>query len=200
MEGAQSAAAGQASHLLRPERLMEELESIYKVLDRLVSVSRTLPPSQVQVVSLEDPLRMALAMVGPEAETNGHNLSLVMDTSPQVRAESCRLALAMRHLLYSALQSAAKGTAITVLVSEEQDQAVITISNEGEGIPAEVLTEIFDPYLTNSTHWLRFGLGLFEARQIIMSFEGNVDLESVLGKGTTLRAEVPLAKVSITEG
>ncbi len=194
MEGARAMASGQRPEQMEPRRLLAELETMHADLERLVNVSRTLPPSQVQITQLEDPLRMAMAMVGPEAETNGHKLLLEIAPALQVRADPRRLALAMRHLLYSAVQSAAKGTPVTVGVNKQAERATVAIRTQGEGIPDEVLTEIFDPFLTNSTHWLRFGLGLFEARQIIMSFGGTVELESKDGQGTEIRALLPLAR------
>lgn len=194
LEGARTANAGQPTELVQPQRLMGELEAIYSVLERLVTISRTLPPHQVQVTRLEDPLRMALAMVGPEAEADGHELDLEMNASLEVRADPRRLALALRHLLYSALQSAHQGTVVTVEVQELQDSAMVCISNIGDGIPGEVLSEIFDPYLTSGNHWLRYGLGLFEARQIVMSFGGSVELDGEPGEGIELRALIPLAR------
>jgi signal transduction histidine kinase len=192
MESTRASMSGMRPGEIRPDLLMGELEQLYKVVDRLVSVSRTLPPVKGNTVSLEDPLRMAVAMVGPEAESSGYKLSLKMEQDLDVQVDPRRLALSLRHLLNTALQTAKKESTIRVLVSGSDGLAQVTISNEGDPIPAEVLSEVFDPFLTNSDQWLRFGLGLFEARQILMSFGGDVVLTPNNGEGTTIQATIPL--------
>ena len=192
MESTRAAMSGMQPAGMRPDLLMGELEKIYKVVDRLVTVSRTLPPVKGSTVSLEDPLRMAVAMVGPEAEASGNKLAMKMEQDLEVQVDPRRLALSLRHLLNTALQTAHKETTIRVTVTSDSDAAKVIISNEGEQIPAEVLSEMFDPFLTNSDQWLRFGLGLFEARQILMSFGGDVQLSSRAGEGTIITATVPL--------
>ena len=194
METTRAAMSGMQPVSMRPDMLMGELEKIYKVVDQLVTVSRTLPPVKGDRVSLEDPLRMAVAMVGPEAEANGYKLALKMEQDLEVQVDPRRLALSLRHLLNTALQTAYKETTIRVTVSSDSDNALVTIFNEGEPIPPEVLSEVFDPFLTNSDQWLRFGLGLFEARQILMSFGGDVQLSSKEGEGTTIKATIPLVQ------
>jgi len=194
METARASMSGVDRSGVRPDLLMEELEQIYRVVDKLVTVSRTLPPVKGSDVSLEDPLRMAVAMVGPEAEASGYKVALEVEQAAQVRADPRRLALSLRHLLNTALLTAEKGGTIRVRIAGEDGTAQVVISYKGEPIPQEVLSEVFDPFMTNSEQWLRFGLGLFEARQILMSFGGDVKLASNGWEKTTIRATVPLAK------
>ena len=193
MESTRAAMSGMDGSGVRPDLLMGELEQMYQVVDKLVTVSRTLPQVKGSEVSLEDPLRMAVAMVGPEAEASGYKVALEVEQTAQVCVDPRRLALALRHLLNTALLTAEKGGTIRVRISGDEETAQVIMSYKGEPIPPEVLSEVFDPFMTNSEQWLRFGLGLFEARQILMSFGGDVKLTSSGWEETTIRAIVPRA-------
>jgi two-component system cell cycle sensor histidine kinase/response regulator CckA len=65
----------------------------------------------------------------------------------------------------------------------------ITIGDEGMGIPEEYLEKIFDPYF--STKLKGHGLGMTTVYSIIRKHEGNIKVESILGKGTTFYIYLP---------
>jgi signal transduction histidine kinase len=65
------------------------------------------------------------------------------------------------------------------------------VVSNGSGIPADVLEGVFNPLVSASTHWELLGAGLFEARQIILSFGGTLDLRSEVGISTTFVVRLP---------
>jgi signal transduction histidine kinase len=68
--------------------------------------------------------------------------------------------------------------------------AWVKISDNGSGIPEEVLSKIFYPFFT--TKEKGSGIGLAIAQKIIDSHRGNIDVESEVGKGTTFTIKLPL--------
>jgi two-component system, NtrC family, sensor histidine kinase AtoS len=67
----------------------------------------------------------------------------------------------------------------------------VTITDTGEGIPAEHLVRLFEPFFTTKPHGT--GLGLAITRRIILEHHGTISVESEVGKGTTFRIALPLA-------
>jgi len=75
--------------------------------------------------------------------------------------------------------------------------AVIEISDDGAGIPAEIVDRIFDPFFTTKEVGKGTGQGLAIARSMIVDRHGGtLSVESELGRGTTFRIRLPLGESS----
>jgi len=77
-------------------------------------------------------------------------------------------------------------------------RARITVEDEdnGCGMTAEVRDHIFDPFFTNRPMWQGTGLGLSVCHSIVEHHDGEVGVESEVGRGTTIRVLLPLATAS----
>jgi signal transduction histidine kinase len=74
----------------------------------------------------------------------------------------------------------------------EQSYVVVSISDTGEGIPPEDLPKIFNPFFTRKAEGT--GLGLPITQRIVYQHQGIIDVESVVGKGTTFYVKLPLPR------
>lgn len=70
----------------------------------------------------------------------------------------------------------------------------ILFSDEGIGIPSEIILQVFDPYFTTKNNGS--GLGLTTTYSIIKKHSGNISVESTLGKGTTIKIILPTSEFS----
>ncbi len=68
---------------------------------------------------------------------------------------------------------------------------LITVADEGKGIPPENLPNIFRPFFTTKGHGT--GLGLSLARRIVEAHGGRIDVRSEVGKGTQFTIRLPIA-------
>lgn len=94
-----------------------------------------------------------------------------------------------------AIESYKKGI-ISVKTFEDTtlDQVVVSISDNGPGIPEDIRTKIFDPFFTTKEVGMGTGLGLSISKGIIDEHEGNISVESEIGKGTTFHISIPKYK------
>ncbi len=99
--------------------------------------------------------------------------------------ESCVL-----NLLLNARDAMPDGGVISVETSVEYRTAWLEVRDEGCGIPAESLEDIFNPFFTTKADGV--GLGLAMVSKFVDSHGGRVLVESELGKGTTFRILLPL--------
>ena len=81
---------------------------------------------------------------------------------------------------------------ITVTSKLSEENAVISIQDNGSGIAEEALPQIFEPFYTTKKVGEGTGLGLWVSYGIIKSFQGNIKVESVEHKGTTFTISLPL--------
>lgn len=96
------------------------------------------------------------------------------------------------HVLDIASNSVTAG-ATDIWLDIDQDPAkhlyVFTVRDNGRGMDAEIRSRVFDPFFTTRSHAIRrFGLGLPLLKENTELTGGGVDLESVPGEGTTLKA------------
>ncbi|MBX9850349.1 MAG: GHKL domain-containing protein [Cytophagaceae bacterium] len=86
---------------------------------------------------------------------------------------------------------------IIIKTSEKDDKVVISIKDNGTGIPEELKTKIFDPFFTTKDVGEGTGLGLSIVYNIVESHNGSIDVKSELGKGTEFVIALPKIQTHI---
>jgi signal transduction histidine kinase len=88
--------------------------------------------------------------------------------------------------------SGARGT-IRITTSVDRDHAVIAVTDDGAGIPADVRDRIFDPFFTTKAVGRGSGQGLSIARSMMERHGGTLTFETELGSGTTFTIRLPIS-------
>jgi signal transduction histidine kinase/CheY-like chemotaxis protein len=187
---------------LSPERLhrIELLQDVREGVDRIEQIIRELKafshtdgPSRVVDVPAE--LEVAIGLAAHEIR---HRARLVCDyaTVPTIRAKPAELRQVFLNLLVNAAQATPEGQAhvneIRVMTrTDGRGRAVIEIKDTGSGIPSDVATRIFEPFFTTRPERTGLGLGLTLSRDIVAALDGEITIDSVVGKGTTVRVALP---------
>ncbi|MCP3140901.1 GAF domain-containing sensor histidine kinase [Pyxidicoccus xibeiensis] len=108
--------------------------------------------------------------------------------------DSDRISQVLTNLLTNAVQYSPPGTPIRVKTEAEERGVVLSVSNEGPPIPAQVLPGLFEP-MTRGTDGggerRSIGLGLFIVDQIVRAHGGSVEVVSTHDAGTTFRVRLP---------
>lgn len=114
-----------------------------------------------------------------------------------------RLERAVTHVLGNAVTYSAPAGVIYVSLSLDPsggDHAVVIIRDEGVGIPPAELSQIFAPFSRGSNvpqHTRGSGLGLVDARAVIVQQGGTIQLKSTIGVGTTVTIRLPLSPAPV---
>lgn len=103
----------------------------------------------------------------------------------------------LNNLIGNAVKFSQPHTTISVRLSTLDDRAVISVHDEGPGMPADELETLFQPFLktgVSSTDSERSsGLGLVIAEKIVAEHGGEITVESQVGKGTTFYVTLPIS-------
>jgi signal transduction histidine kinase len=79
------------------------------------------------------------------------------------------------------------------------DDAIrIEITDNGDGIPKDILSKIYDPFFTTKEEGKGVGLGLAVVYGIVESHGGDIEVESVVGQRTLFRVQLPIASEPAT--
>jgi signal transduction histidine kinase len=111
-----------------------------------------------------------------------------------VNADPTRIAQVVGNLVSNALKHSG-GQSVRVAIAEQPRDVVLSVADDGAGIPAEELGAIFEPFGRGRTATNRpgSGLGLFIVRQIVEAHGGDVHVHSAPGSGTRFDVRLPRA-------
>lgn len=113
---------------------------------------------------------------------------------PTPSGDSNQIKQVLLNLILNATEAARGEDARIQLTTAAQEQTmIITLADNGSGIPPEHLPRLFEPLFTTKLRGL--GLGLAISREIIERHGGSISVESVLGAGTTFHIKLPVKEV-----
>ncbi len=115
----------------------------------------------------------------------------VAGTTPPIIADGELLKIVFVNLLINAGHAMQGRGTITVTLRTTDDACVVSVADEGPGMPADVLKRIFVPFFTTKARGS--GLGLSTARRLIDAHNGRIDVVCPPGGGTVVTVELPAA-------
>ena len=142
-------------------------------------------------------------MRGPDAEKK---YDLVRDypiTSVWIEIDTDKMTQVIDNILNNAIKYSPDGGKITVTMKTTDDQMILSISDQGLGIPKQDLPRIFDRFYRVDRARSRAqggtGLGLAIAKEIVKQHEGFIWAKSEYGKGSTFTIVLPYDKDAVKE-
>jgi PAS domain S-box-containing protein len=96
------------------------------------------------------------------------------------------------HAVGDVMKKTGEKGVIRVKTAVDGDQVVISISDSGTGIPADIRDRIFDPFFTTKEVGKGTGQGLALARTVVDKHRGTLSFETEMGRGTTFHLRLPL--------
>ncbi len=112
-----------------------------------------------------------------------------------IKGDRDKLTQLMDNIISNAVKYSPQGGTITVSVKPEKERIVISVKDEGVGIPKENIPHVFDRFYrvdkARSRNLGGTGLGLAIAKEIAMTHGGNIWVSSDWGKGTTFSFSLP---------
>ena len=175
-------------------RILREVEGSRKVVEEFLQYAR---PARLQMTPLN--LRTLLEALGRELASSSEGEAIhfkVEGEFPPLTGDETQLRRAFQNLLLNAVQ-ARNGRPVEIDVTgavEEGKTLRIEVTDNGLGIPPEILPRIFTPFFTTRPEGT--GLGLPLVQKAIVSHDGSVEVASQPGQGTRFTIRLPLVGAS----
>ncbi|EMJ49561.1 PAS domain S-box protein [Leptospira santarosai] len=112
----------------------------------------------------------------------GVEVELDFPIRPLIAAYPDDLVQVWTNLIYNSLQAMRFKGKIRISIQDRKDEVLVSIEDNGPGIPREVRERIFDPFFTTKGPGEGSGLGLDISRRIVKKHQGRIELESESGK------------------
>ena len=135
----------------------------------------------------------ALTLLGPALQDRIEVIRDYPETLPKVLCHPAKLNRAFLSVLQNAVQAIEGRGVIRVTVRERDGRIEIGLADDGKGIPATMMPEIFQLGLTRKAGRIGLRLGLPISKRTIEEMGGQLTLESIEGEATTVRMTLPVA-------
>jgi len=188
LQGVPGLEGGEHVEMLRS--MQGEVKRIKNLIDNFLQYSRPATP-HFEVKSLNDALTDTARFLQADFRQSGVDLTLDLEPLlPSVEFDDAQIRQALLNILGNARQVVPAGGEVK-LVSRAGSggEVIVEIADNGPGIATEVLDRIFEPFFSKRAGGT--GLGLAIARQMVENHGGRIEVESVLGRGTTFRLRLP---------
>jgi CheY-like chemotaxis protein/two-component sensor histidine kinase len=153
---------------------------------------------KVQRLELQQIIAKAVELASPLVEQRGHHLEISAPAEPiWVDADEARLAQVFASILVNAVRYTDNGGHISITLQLAESVVSVAIRDDGRGISAELLTQVFDLFVQGYQSTERsaggLGIGLTLARSLVEKQGGQVVAESPgVGQGSTFTVRLPV--------
>jgi|GEM_PF-3244211 len=121
------------------------------------------------------------------------NITVIEEIDP-TQAWNChpqRIQQLIRHLVDNAIEAMPTGGKLIIQSTIEDDRWLLAINDEGQGIDPQIQSQLFDPFFTTKEVGSGKGLGLAIGYSIVRQHQGQIEIRSQLGVGTSVQLSFP---------
>ena len=172
------------------EKILKEVDRVDGTLRKLLDTAKR-PVYELTDVKLERVIQNALEAFTPQISVQGIKVKVLFSgTMPELKADPAELEQIFTNLFLNAIHEMSAGGELTVELRQENNDAVILVSDSGKGIPKESLPNIFDPFFTTKSRGT--GMGLSVVLRIVKNYGGRIEVARSDESGTTFAVRLPL--------
>ena len=163
------------------------------LVKNLLTFSRT-TPINLQPTNLNQVIDRALRLIQHQLDLGAIQVQPEFDPElPLVICDGAQIEQVLLALMMNALDAMPQGGNlwVTTKLNREDNVVRIVVRDDGCGIPPEILPRLFEPFLTTKETGRGVGLGLAISRSILERHNGDIEVHSEVGRGTTFTVTLP---------
>jgi PAS domain S-box-containing protein len=177
-------------------RTRDGVQRVANIVSNLRGLARTSPP-KMESAQIHDLFETAHEFIRGRLRSRHIEVVVEHGSIPRVICVPSQISQVILNLLINASQAIestgrAEGGRIRFATKLDGDAVILAVADNGCGIPAESIPQLFDPFYTTKSVGEGTGLGLSISHGIISGHGGRIEVESVLNVGTEFRVYLPL--------
>ena len=170
--------------------LKSDIKRLKNLVDRFMAFARPVLP-HLEKVDINQLLTEVITRLQSQLKHKKIKLEISKGKDiPQLKLEKDELHRAFLNLLLNSLEAVPVGGEVSIKTSRDPESVLVTIKDNGAGIPPEARDKIFDIFFT--TKATGSGLGLSQVYRAVESHKGKIDFQSQPGKGTEFQIRIPI--------
>jgi signal transduction histidine kinase len=180
---------------------VENLERLRRLMEDILTYSGMgHTPQHLEVLSLEDPVNLALVVLDPNIQSAGARIQI--GTLPRLPMDCSRVAIVFQNLIDNALKYRREETPeIEIAATPMGGYWRISVKDNGQGFDAQYADRAFEPFRRLSDSSVPgSGIGLATCKRIVGRMGGRIWADSVKGEGSTFYFTIPAEAASVATG
>jgi PAS domain S-box-containing protein len=173
------------------------------VIKHVRDFARQSEPVRSRVI-INDPIQDVFKVLGHQLKVHEIDVTLDLDPElPEIMAEHNRLEQVFINLVSNAIDAMDEkssqtddpdnGKKLSIKSALEGNRVTVCVTDTGTGMSEEVQAKIFEPFFTTKKVGKGTGLGVSISYGIVTDYDGNIEIESEVGTGTTFKLTFPVA-------
>jgi signal transduction histidine kinase len=171
--------------------VIDQIDRVTRLIQQLLDYVRP-APAAVQDVDLAHSLHAVAALLAPQATKRAVALRVEAAAPTKLHADPDQVQQIIVNLTLNAIDACERGGQVTLRAAVSGRGVVMSIEDNGHGIPLEIQKQVFDPFFTTKKRGQGTGLGLWVVAQLVRAQSAEIELESRPGSGTSVRVVWPV--------
>ena len=177
------------------QKIQTGIQKASAIIENLLRFARPSAKSEMAEIDLLQVIQETVTLVKNQAKIQKIEMSApLLPGSMLINGNASLLQQVFMNLIMNARDAMPRGGELTIATEAENSTVHVEVSDNGVGIPADHLNKIFDPFFTTKATSRGTGLGLAVTYGIIREHSGSIQVDSVVGRGTTFRLEFPAVR------
>ncbi len=173
------------------DEMIHQVDRFVNMTQEILDFTRGVSSTNIQELDFAETMGAVLDFI--EKDLSKNNVQLVRSTQfqGQVKMDQDKMVRVFYNLASNARDAMQQGGSLTVSTEPSSGYVKIEFRDSGSGMPEEVRKRIFEPFMTyGKKHGT--GLGMAIVKKVIDDHQGKIEIESEMGKGTTIRILLPV--------
>jgi len=183
--------SGNEEAIKMADEMIRQVDRLVAMLQEILDFSRGVSATNFEEVPLGDTMEAIMAFIEKDLVKN--NIQLVRDikySGPMVM-DADKMTRVFYNIASNARDAMPSGGTLTVSTELIDGDVHFSFKDTGTGMPAEIKARIFEPFVTyGKKHGT--GLGMAIVKKVIDDHNGRIEIDSEMGKGTTMRFIIPV--------
>lgn len=175
------------------EKVLEFTQTIIQQIDTMSSIASAfsnfseMPIQQGDKTNIVKAIKLALEIFKDENITFKSDFDKII-----INIDKPQIVRIMTNLIKNSIQACQNVSSpkISVTLKQKENVVEIRVKDNGQGIPKEIRPNIFEPNFTTKSSGMGLGLGM--VKNLVNSYDGKIDFETQIQKGTTFKITFPL--------
>ena len=176
------------------EKVQEFTQTIIQQIDTMSSIASAfsnfseMPIQQGEKTNIVKAIKLALEIFKDENITFKSDFDKII-----INIDKPQIVRIMTNLIKNSIQACQNVSSpkISVTLKQKENVVEIRVKDNGQGIPKEIRPNIFEPNFTTKSSGMGLGLGM--VKNLVNSYDGKIDFETKIQKGTTFKITFPLS-------
>ncbi len=176
------------------DEMIQQVDRFVNMTQEILDFSKGVSSTNMAVEQFDEIMEGVLMFIEKDLTKNNIKLEKKLNFKGKVKLDQDKVVRVFYNIASNARDAMPQGGTLTVNTDESEGMVKIEFVDTGTGMPEEVKRKIFEPFVTyGKKHGT--GLGMSIVKKVIDDHKGKIEIESELGKGTTIRMMLPIVEI-----